>query len=256
MDRRHFLNATMAGIATTTCPLCASQANAQEGSGALGYADEEQLCGARSSALKVTEYSRTHTTGNKNLDQSLISELRKQAKLFQLVPAFYLFTNKVKNAFATTRKFPDNPKSDGSILYGITLMNSQLEMGYWGGAVVAGVMAHEYGHIYQYHSGAFKKLRKLHKTVKFVELHADFMSGYYMGIKYVASGKKVNVRTVASATYDIGDYAYNNPAHHGTPVERTVMLKEGFETHKRNQNLNINQVSNAGFRAIEKIYFR
>ncbi len=251
MDRRHFLNATFASIATTVCPHCIGSAAAQ----GLGGADAELLCGAASS-LRSSQYNRVLTTGNKNLDRALSSEMKKQQKLYVLRPAFYLFTDKIKNAFATTKKFPEFPTSDGSIVYGIELMKEQLARGYWGGAVVAGVLAHEYGHIYQYRSGYFKRMRKLHKTVKFVELHADYMSGYYIGRKYQESGERVNVRTVASATYDIGDYHYNSPSHHGTPVERTIMLKAGFDLHNSNRNLSIDQIAAEGYRTIMKLYFK
>ncbi len=251
MDRRHFLNATFAGIATSVCPHCVGAANAQ----GLGYVDEELLCGAASS-LKASQYTRVLTTGNRNLDNALASEMKKQQQLYILKPAFYIFTDLIKNAFATTRKFPEYPASDGSIVYGIELMKEQLARGYWGGAVVAGVLAHEYGHIFQYRSGYFRKLRKMHKTVKFVELHADYLSGYYIGRKYKESGERVNVRTVASATYDIGDYSYNSPQHHGTPIERTIMLKAGFDLHNLNPRLNINQVAAQAFSTIKKLYFK
>jgi predicted metalloprotease len=250
MDRRDFIQGALTGIAATSCPICAETAYAAE-------EDEFILCGAKNKSFtKVTDFTRASRTGNDNLDKALISELRKQAKLFQLVPAFFVFTDHVKNAFATPYKFPDYPRSDGSILYGVDMMMDQLDTGYWGGAVVAGVLAHEYGHIYQYMSGMHKMLRKMHKTVKYVELHADFQSGYYIGQKYVDSGENVDVRAVASSTYDLGDTQYTNPQHHGTPVERTFALKAGFELHNKHRNMPIDKVAQEGVEFIQKFFLR
>ena len=44
---------------------------------------------------------------------------------------------------------PQTPGTDGTIFYNIDLMNEQLRVSQWGGAILAGLIAHEFGHIYQ-----------------------------------------------------------------------------------------------------------
>ena len=68
--------------------------------------------------------------------------------------------------------------TQGSVLLGLKLLNSPLDADQGGGAI-AGICAHECGHIYQYNNGIYDRSKSL--GVVAVELHADYLAGFYMG---------------------------------------------------------------------------
>ena len=140
------------------------------------------LCATRTgSGLEVGTLLKT--TGNPELDKSLISEMLMQSAFYGYRPAFVLYSGGEKNAAAVNKTLPDYPQTDGTILYNIDMLREQLSVSRWGGSILAGVIAHEVAHIYQYHNDYYSRLLGLDHTVKFIELHADFLSGFYMGGK-------------------------------------------------------------------------
>ena len=64
--------------------------------------------------------------------------------------------------------------------------------------------------------------------MKYVELHADFLLGYYLGVR---KRQEPSVRLWASgqSLFEIGDYKFNDPRHHGTPRERIAAAETGFD---------------------------
>lgn len=192
------------------------------------------LCATRTgSGLEVGTLLKT--TGNPQLDKSLISEMSMQSAFYGYRPAFVLYSGGEKNAAAVNKTLADYPQTDGTILYNIDMLREQLSVSRWGGSILAGVIAHEFAHIYQYHNDYYSRLLGLDQTVKFVELHADFLSGFYMGGK---SGS-IEVKDYANAFFEIGDYEFNAPAHHGTPAERYLALKAGFNLRIRNKSTSV-----------------
>jgi hypothetical protein len=162
------------------------------------------------------------SSGDADLDQNLIAEMTKQSGFFGYRPAFLLYSGGDKNAAATPKM--SMAMTDGTIYYSIEMMKEQLLQTKWGGAIIAGVIAHEFGHIYQNFSNAMPRLRSLDKTAKFVELHADFLSGFYMASK----DRTIEVKPYADAFFKFGDYGFTNARHHGTPEERYFLLKAGY----------------------------
>jgi hypothetical protein len=59
-------------------------------------------------------------------------------------------------------------------------------------------------------------------------LHADFLAGYYIGIKSLVLPQ--NVKAWAATFFEAGDDDFYNPNPHGTPVERSCAFYEGFIT--------------------------
>jgi hypothetical protein len=214
LTRRFLLTGAGLSVAALHCPACLAKSS---------LFVKNVLCATQSSAgLEIGEPLKT--TGSRDLDQSLITEMTKQSGFFGFRPAFILYRGGEKNAAATTETWPETPNTQGTILYNIEMLAEQLQRSKWGGAILAGVIAHEFGHIYQYFSGYMTRLSALDKTVKFVELHADFLSGFYMGGK----GEMIDVKPYADAFFRIGDYEFNNAGHHGTPEERYFVLKAGY----------------------------
>jgi hypothetical protein len=165
---------------------------------------------------------RLTTTGNADLDQSLASELNRQAAFFGYRPAFALYRGGEKNAAATTERLLETP-TDGTVLYSLDLLEEHLKTN-WGGAIVAGILAHEFAHIFQFFTNLMSRLRSMGSTLKYVELHADFLSGFYMGGK----DRSIDLKPYTDAFFEIGDYGFTNPDHHGTPQERFFVLKSGY----------------------------
>lgn len=218
LTRRSFAGGLAATAALICCPACRARAQGK----AMAQSAPQVLCAAASGGVPEPE-ALLDTSGDANLDRILAAEMIEQARFFGLRPAFRLYKGGAENAFATTQT--DLPGTQGTIMYQLGLLRGQLTSSKWGGAVVSGIIAHEFGHIYQFNTDYAKRLQALHKTVKFQELHADYMSAFYMAKKHVAS--QVNLKDYFDAFYDLGDYGFNDKDHHGTKEERYFAVKSG-----------------------------
>jgi hypothetical protein len=65
------------------------------------------------------------------------------------------------------------------------------------------------------------------QTAARIELHADFVAGFYFGRDGTRS--KQIVETFARSLFSQGDYAFNVPTHHGTPQQRVAAMQKGYE---------------------------
>jgi hypothetical protein len=63
-------------------------------------------------------------------------------------------------------------------------------------------------------------------TVIVLELHADFISGYYMGKRKDFAADRV--RSFSSVLHSFGDFSYTNPQHHGSPGQRSAAMEKGY----------------------------
>ena len=237
--RREFALA-LASITLTACPICRA-ARAQQ---------EVILC---ASAKKGTpdEAQWLKTSGDSNLDRILAAELIAQSKFFGKRPAFLLYSGSNHNAFATTKT--ELSGTQGSILYNLEFLKIHLLSTKWGGAVVSGIIAHEFAHIFQFFTDYMNRLAALHTTVKFQELHADFLSGFYMGKKHSASPIKLD--DYFDAFYALGDYKFDSKDHHGTRAERYFAIKAGYNLSIGNRGQSIDFAASQG-EAFLKEYFR
>ena len=66
---------------------------------------------------------------------------------------------------------------------------------------MATVCAHEFGHILQYQKGLIRPLQGWDSTNRRIELHADFLAGYFAGIR---KGKRPSFPAVVFATTAAG----------------------------------------------------
>lgn len=143
--------------------------------------------------------------GNAYYDQKMQEELYIQRSFFSPVNAafFVLLENSPaqRNAWAT---------SDGRILFGRYMLEYIVNS--YGELPVAGVLAHEFGHIAQNTYGW------QYSRPEYKELEADAFSGFYMALAKQWAWE--NIQSYYDNVYATGDYAYNSPHHHGTPNER------------------------------------
>jgi hypothetical protein len=166
----------------------------------------------------------THSSsGNRQIDQAMIAEIRKILAILPINPGFKFIDDVNPNAFATQ----DNivPNTQGTVYIGLNLIGSEFSNSNIGGVAVAGICAHECGHIYQYYNGYMQTLAGA--TAILVELHADFIAGFYFGRD--RSYSRQSVETFARSLFSKGDYNFNNPQHHGTPQQRVDAMSRGYD---------------------------
>ena len=167
------------------------------------------------------------TTGARMLDRSLGRALVRLSELFSERPGFgFADDSDGPNAYATDRT--QVPGTWGTVCFGQALFKDLMERYQDKGWAVMAVAAHEFGHIAQFRSGVDGQLLKYQSTVKRVELHADFLSGYFLGVRK-RQQPSIKVRAAGDMLYRIGDYEFHNPNHHGTPDQRVMAAETGFK---------------------------
>lgn len=166
-------------------------------------------------------YATYERSNNDILDRAIIFELKSIIRVLEINPGFKYI--KANNAFATEQSIV--PGTRGTVFLGLDLI-ADLMKEKDGGISVAGVCAHECAHIHQMEQSLFQKLRADDKNISRVELHADFIAGYYVGKRDGSSSAQL--RKFSEAIFKFGDYEYVNPSHHGTPGQRAASIEKGF----------------------------
>lgn len=244
LNRRSLLGAGLGAIAL---PIAASQAWAQRP--ALGGC---ALCPCAGHAFGGNATNLppkiTASSGNAETDRFLGRALARLASTFQVSPGFAFFDDgNSPNAYASSATLVGN--GPGTVLMGMRLFG-QLMARRDSGITVIGVCAHEFAHIHQMSNGYRGRLASLHATVKPVELHADFLCGYYMA-RRKAEHPGLDLRALALELYKRGDTQFANRQHHGTPEERLGALSAGYRFGKEG-NGNIAQAADAGVQFVKR----
>jgi hypothetical protein len=183
------------------------------------------LRGARRLSFKAEDHS--NTSGDRDLDRALAQTLAYISDQFDVLPGFaFLQDGAAPNAYASTSQVLG--RKDGSVLFGLKLLERTLKLPEHPDAHVAAICAHEFGHICQFKLGVIDKLEKGFSTGKRVELHADYLAGFYAGLRR-RERRDFPAAVVALAQYNLGDDAINDPDHHGTPDERGRAVVEGYK---------------------------
>lgn len=164
------------------------------------------------------------TTGNRDLDRALDKSLVRLSATFGIDPVFGFFEDEQPNAFAAPES--NDLSRTGTVLFGRNLFN-ELQAADPSGVSVLGVAAHEFAHIWQFHSGLYKVIRGNGPTVKRLELNADFLAGYYLGLRKSAV-PSASLWIFGEKLWGLGDMNVNDRDHHGTPAERTAAAEAGF----------------------------
>ena len=93
--------------------------------------------------------------------------------------------------------------------------------------VVFTILAHEYAHLYQYEKNWWSVLTRSAKTKKALELHADYLAGFYLA-KRENRFPEYQPSVVVERWYELGDFRFTDREHHGTPSERVDALSSGY----------------------------
>lgn len=106
----------------------------------------------------------------------------------------------------------------------IYITQQHIQMAYqYGDAALAYILAHEYAHAAQIVGGS--RLRNITQ----IELQADCLAGYYMGMMPNVTFDRQDIDEIAGIAFQVGDYEYNNRQHHGTPKQRARAVLLGFQ---------------------------
>lgn len=174
------------------------------------------------------------SSGDAGFDYALAQTLAKISNTFSVLPGFAFYEDlDAKNAYATS--VPRQQNADGTVLFGQRLLADLLKRKESPEIGVAAVCAHEFGHIVQYKLGLDKKIGVGDPNVRRLELQADFFAGYFAGIRKRETSD-FPAEAFAVTQYSFGDTQFGDPAHHGTPRERSDAIAEGFSSAYRSRH--------------------
>jgi hypothetical protein len=204
------------------------------------YAKQAAAIGVRQDVWPEV-YSRS---GDDDLDLALIAELKSIVSVLEVNPGFkYIDQN---NAIASTKTMV--PGTKGTVFIGLPLIKLLMARDD-GGASVAGVCAHECGLIYQFDRGLNAELNRKSSSVIPMELHADFLSGYYFSKRKAKGfGHFLNFLNLIRT---MGDNDFHSEQHHGTPDQRAVAVDRGYNVGIVGKSLEI--AARDGVRIVFKI---
>jgi hypothetical protein len=168
------------------------------------------------------------SSGNRAFDYALAHTLSQLTDMFGVLPGFTFFDDdKGANAYATpvTRL----KRADGTVLFGKRYFDRAMKEPESPEVHVLATCAHEFGHIAQNKYKLRPRLTAGQPTVKRLELHADFLAGYFAGARKLQK-PGFPAAVVAADRFAHGDFGTTAKDHHGTPGERAAACVRGFET--------------------------
>jgi hypothetical protein len=168
------------------------------------------------------------SSGDLVFDKALGRQLVRLARDFSVRPGFGFVDDRFeRNAMASN--LTRLPGTRGTVLFGLHFMRTMLNAGAGGDISVLGVCAHEFAHIHQFFSGDHAELASKHDTSKLVELHADYLSGYFIA-QIKKERPSITLQKFGAFLYSIGSYDTDHPDFHGTPDERIEAAEQGFRS--------------------------
>lgn len=172
------------------------------------------------------------STGEEILDAQLSMEANRLAHVFEVRPGLMILKAPHSysiNALAVSHSYVKGYKDTVMLGYDLVIDELRENRRGWGGITVAGYMAHEFAHIYQFNTPYSKRLEQLADTVEPSELHADFLAGYHLGLKR-RSGESMDIGAFMDGAYLVGRFDFKSKNHHGAPNERRRAVREGYRT--------------------------
>ena len=240
---------TRRALIVGTCAVCSSTQSSRAQifkSGCSLPPDEfgRQLSASNSIQSSVDNFG----SGNPEFDKALAITLLYVSKAFSVLPGFVFSEKVVMNAFASTNTALGRP--DGSVVFGRSLFREIMSRKENPEIGIVAVCAHEFGHILQYKKELHRTL-VVNNKVKRLELHADFLAGYFAGMRKLEM-PSFPAAVFAATQYGFGDNQYGNPEHHGTQRERGDAVVAGFDTAYR-LKLSLDDGVETGVRYVQQI---
>jgi hypothetical protein len=191
----------------------------------------------------------SRSSGDPTADRFLGLGLLRLATMFRIGPGFAFYDDyRAPNAFATPQTLL--PDSRGTVLMGMRLFRRHMMSGDDGMTVIA-ICAHEFGHIHQMQSTYNAWLRQLDGSVKPVELHADFLTGYFLANRK-EEHPDLDLQSVGATFDQMGDTDFNSPQHHGTSAERIAAITAGYRFGRSGRH-DIDEAARAGLELLARI---
>ena len=197
--------------------------------GVSGCFFSQKTDAARGIVLKEGIYRRT--TGDDGLNAKVNAILFRTARAYGLdrdaYPAFRFLPPGADggDGFASDAvEMQPGTKGIVALNLGLLTTSQSEELSLIGFEVIAG---HEFGHIFQMRKNYAEPLLVAGDgKAKLVELHADFLAGWFMSKR----GQIPNeiLRHVVDALFSRGDDSVGTPEHHGTKAERFTAVLQGY----------------------------
>lgn len=165
------------------------------------------------------------SSGNPDLDKSFDRALQRLAETFEVWPKVGFYDDgdapnamAMRYAVGTTHEF--------AVVFGRNYFTKMMQYDP-SGITLLQTAAHEFAHVWVYQEGIFETIRGGQKTVKRVELHADFLAGYYLGVRK-RDNPQAKFWAAGMRRWQSGDTEFHNVHHHGQPDERLAAAEAGF----------------------------
>ena len=141
---------------------------------------------------------------------ALAITLAKLSDLLGILPGFAFFNEGTggQNAFASRSRRLG--RDDGSVVFGQVMFGKLMQSQDSPELGVAAVCSHEFGHILQFKMDLQNRLVGPDGRVKRLELHADYLAGYFAGLRK-RERADFPAAIFAQTQYDFGDTAYAEP---------------------------------------------
>jgi hypothetical protein len=174
---------------------------------------------------------------------TLSTTIQKFAQLFELSnPNFYVmaFDDETGPNYAAVDGFVQNVADyhNGVLLIGERMSQALITTfeGKPHGSAVAGALAHELAHLFQFRKPAGSSESWWNKmldddggvTRRRVELHADFLAGWCLGRSPSSIIDSLEIDLFARRLFQLGDTYSLDPNTHGTPQQRYAAMLRGF----------------------------
>lgn len=159
-----------------------------------------------------------------NIADARTAAIRRLATTFRVAPPFDFYNDEDApnaRAFRPTSSYPQ-----GKVVFGMRLYNDLMTEDPSGASVLA-VLAHEFGHITLFLSNVEQRLMANRPTVKRMELHADYLAGFHLGLRK-RDAPQVSLLRAGKLIWSLGDEERHSEDHHGTSQERNRAAEAGF----------------------------
>lgn len=197
------------------------------------------------------------TSGVPRIDEAIGRETAEIATYFGTDAEFAFLNDRANpNAYAVRETAHTGPR----VLFGLRLLHEtigtlnpigtdEIPKNFpfpWGGSLAA-VIAHEWAHLLQFKNG----VRSRGGNVSPLELQADYLSGWYMGMK--SKMVSIDLNELVQWFESIGDNDTGSESHHGTPEQRAMAFLSGYNIAKSGE-ANVTKVFEAGVRKYDLVY--
>ncbi len=148
---------------------------------------------------------------------------------------------------AQSDHIPENPyfaldaftRSNGLLVIGDGLIESLVAIGIEGDIAFTSIISHEWWHQAQFENDADWNYKNQLDTAaersRFFELEADFAAAYFMTHKRGLTYNWKRIKDFFRLSYNVGDCLTLSDQHHGTPEQRLIAAKFGYELAKSAQ---------------------